>query len=156
MANIDNTNFTREHKYWFEKFSSLLQNAFTILNNNGKSHSENQKAINILEKIKVPYNSEMEDCKRIFLNTNGHNVFNVVAYLSGQVKKIFLNAKIENKKKRRILEVRTGQILGRGRGICKSNILNGGSGCGRGGHSERGRGNDMDHPFNTWNGVDIW
>ena len=79
------------------------------MNNNGKSHSENQKAINILEKIKVPYNSEMEDFKRIFLNTNGHNVFNVVAYLSGQVKKIFLNAKIENKKKLRLSKVITGR-----------------------------------------------
>ena len=38
MANIDNTQFTTKHTYLFEKLSTVLQDAFTILNNNGESH----------------------------------------------------------------------------------------------------------------------
>ena len=38
---------------------------------------------------------------------HGHSFVNAVAYFSGQVTKIYPNAKIENKKKRRLSEVRT-------------------------------------------------
>ena len=48
----------------------------------------------MLEKIKVPNNSGMDACKRIFLNTHGQIFFNAVAYLSGQVIEIFPNEKL--------------------------------------------------------------
>ena len=108
MANIDNDNFTIEHTYSFEKSSTALRDAFTILNNNGESHSENQMVRNTIEKIKVPNNLKMDACKRILLNTHGHNFFKAVTYLSSQVTQIFPNAQIENKKKLQLLEVMTG------------------------------------------------
>ena len=40
-ANIDNTHFTTEHTYLFEKLSAVLQVAVTILNTNGEIHSDN-------------------------------------------------------------------------------------------------------------------
>ena len=52
----------------------------------------------IIEKIIVPNNLWMKACKRIFLNMHGQIFVNTVAYMSGQVTKIFLNAHIENKK----------------------------------------------------------
>ena len=63
----------------------------------------------MLENFRVPNNSEMGACKRICSNMHGQNFFNEVAYLSGQVTKIFQNAKIENKNKCRLLEARKGQ-----------------------------------------------
>ena len=65
MENIDNADFTSEHTYSFENFIAVLQDTFTILNKNGKSHSYNQMVRNMLGKIKVPNNSEMNACKRI-------------------------------------------------------------------------------------------
>ena len=62
-ANIDNDNFTIEHTYSFDKFLTELQDAYTILNNNCESHSENQMIRKILEKIKLPTNSEMDACR---------------------------------------------------------------------------------------------
>ena len=58
-AKIDNTQFTIDHTYSFEKFSTVLQYAFTILNINGKNHSDHQMVRKILEKIKVPNNSKI-------------------------------------------------------------------------------------------------
>ena len=94
MENIDNSHFASKHTYSFEKISTVLQDAFTILNNNGKSHSENQMVRKMLENVKLPNNLEMEACNRILLNTHGHNFANAVAYLYGQVTKIFPNAQI--------------------------------------------------------------
>ena len=48
-----------EHAYPFEKFSTVLQDYFTILNNNGENHSYNQMVSKIIEKIKVNNNSNM-------------------------------------------------------------------------------------------------
>ena len=95
-AKIDNTHFKNEHTYSFDKFSTVLQDNFTILNSNGESHSENQMVRKMLENIKVPINYEMDSCKRILLDMQGYNFVNAVAYLSGQVTNIFTNAKIEN------------------------------------------------------------
>ena len=55
-SNIDNDGFMSKHTYSIEKFSTELQHAFTILNNNSKSRLENQMVRKILEKIKVPNN----------------------------------------------------------------------------------------------------
>ena len=71
---------------------------------------------NMLEKIEVPNNSEMDACKCIFSNTNGYNFINAVAYLSSQVTEMLPNVKVKNKKKHRLLKVRTGQGRGIGRG----------------------------------------
>ena len=65
-ANIDNTHFKSKHKYSFEKFSTVLQHAFTILNKNSEIHSENQMVGNMLENIKAPNNLEMDPCKHIY------------------------------------------------------------------------------------------
>ena len=75
-----------------------------------------------------------------------------MAYLSRQVTEIFPNLQIQNKKKRRLSEVRTGIGQGRGRYHVnwKSNRRDGGSG--RGGV---GRGGNKDCPYINWNGVDI-
>ena len=54
-----------KHTYSFENFSTALQDDFSILNNNGENHSDNQMVRKILDKIKVPNNSEMDACKRI-------------------------------------------------------------------------------------------
>ena len=70
----------------------------------------------MLENMKVPNNPKIDDCKCIFSNTHGQIFFNAVAYLSVQVTQIFPNAKIENKKKRQLSDVRTGQGGGRGHG----------------------------------------
>ena len=69
----------------------MIQDYFTILNNNEKSNLENQMVSKGLENIKVPNNSEMGSCKLIFLNMYGHNVVNAVVYLSGQVTAIIPN-----------------------------------------------------------------
>ena len=37
--NIENAHSMSKHTYSFEKFSTVLQDDFTILNNNGKKHS---------------------------------------------------------------------------------------------------------------------
>ena len=111
---IDNTHFTNKHTYSFEKLSTELQDDFTIFNNNGKIHSENQMVRNMLEKINVPNKSEMDACKRVCSISQGRNFVNSVAYLSDQATKVFPNAKIENKKKRRLSEART--LRGRGKG----------------------------------------
>ena len=111
----------------------------------------------LIEKIKVPNNSEMEACKRILSNTHIQNVVNVVAYLSFQVTKISPNTQIENKKKRRLSEVRTGQIqgIGHGSGRWKSERCDGVSGHVIGGYGGGGCGGDPDLPYNNRNGVHI-
>ena len=65
MVKIYNTNFTSEHTYSFEKFSTVLQDAFSILNNNGEIYLENQMVRKILQNIKVPNNLRMDACKHI-------------------------------------------------------------------------------------------
>ena len=55
-------------------FSTALQDVLTIIKNNDKNHSENKMVRNMLEKNKVPNNSEMDACKRILFNTHGHNL----------------------------------------------------------------------------------
>ena len=57
----------------------MLQDYFTILNNNGKSYSENQLVRTVLEKMKVHINLEMDACKRILLNRHGQNFVNAVS-----------------------------------------------------------------------------
>ena len=84
-SNIENCHFMSKHTYSFEKFLTLLQYYFTILNGNVESHSDNQMLIKMIEKIKVPNNSEMNAFRSIFLNTHGQNFVNAMAYLSGQV-----------------------------------------------------------------------
>ena len=100
--------------------------------------------------IKGPNNSEMETCKRIFLNTHGKKFVNEVAYLSGKVTGIFSNEQIQNKKNDCLSKVRTriGRGRGRGYGLWQSNRLDGGGGHGRG--VQCGRGNDryLDCPYN--------
>ena len=97
-AKIDNDNFKSKHTYSFEKFLTVLQDSFTILNKNFETG--NQMVGRIPNKIIVPDNPEMDSCKHIFSNTHGQNFANAVAYLSGQVNKIFTNEKIKNKNKR--------------------------------------------------------
>ena len=65
LANIENNHFTSEHTYSFENLSTVLKDAFTILDKNGKNYSENQMVRKICKKIKVPNNSEMNGCKPI-------------------------------------------------------------------------------------------
>ena len=79
----------------------------------------------------------MDTCKRILSITHGQNFDNAVAYFSGKVTDILSNEQIVNKKKYRLLEVRTGQGIRRGRGHVRrrSNIYNSGGGYVRGGHS---------------------
>ena len=96
-----------EYAYYFENLSTVLQDDFTILNKNSDNHLENQTARNMLEKIKVHINLEMDSCKHICSNMDRQNFVNSVAYLSSQITDIFPNSKIENKKKLRLLEVRT-------------------------------------------------
>ena len=99
----------------------------------------------------------MDACKLIFSNKHGHNFVNEVAYLSIQVTNILPNAKIENKNKCRLLEVITGQVRGRGCGCWryKSDLCDRGCFHTIGGHGGGGRGDNLGHPYNTWNGVDI-
>ena len=104
-ANIANAHYTSEHTYSFEKFSTVLQEAFTILNDNGETHSDGQMVRKMLEKIQVSNNSEMDACKRICSNTHGHDFVAAVAYLSGQVTELFPSAQLESKKKRRVSEM---------------------------------------------------
>ena len=148
MVNIDNTQYMSKNDYSFEKFSNVVKYVFTILNNNGNNNPENQMVRNMIKKMKVPKNLEMDACKKFFSNTHKQIFFNAVAYLSGQVTEIFTNTQLENKKKRRLSEVRTKQRRGTGHGCgnCQSNRRNGGSGRGSG-----GRGGDTNFPYNTWN-----
>ena len=82
-ANIANAHYSSEHTFSFERFSTVLQEAFTILNENGESHSDGQMVRKMLEKIQVSNNSEMDACKRICSNTHAGDFVAAVAYLSG-------------------------------------------------------------------------
>ena len=93
--NIDNTHFTSEHTYSFDKLSAMLQDAFTILNNNTEIHSDNQMLRKMFSKTNLPNNSKMDTCKRIYSNNHVQNFVNAVVYLSGQVIDIFQNAQIK-------------------------------------------------------------
>ena len=154
-ANIDNAHYTSEHTYSFEKFSTTLQEAFTILNENGQPHSDIQMVKKMLEKISVSNNAQMEACKRICSSTHGGNFVNAVAYLSGQVTELFPNAQLDgNKRKRRVSEARGGGRGGRG-GRGRGRFQRGGRG-GRGGRGYRGGGhNDPERPYNTFHNISI-
>jgi hypothetical protein len=45
--------YTSEHAYSFESFSTVMKDAFTILNNYSENHSGNQMVRKMLQKIKV-------------------------------------------------------------------------------------------------------
>ena len=64
-------NLRSEHKYSFEKLSAVFQDAFTMLNNNGKNHSDNRMVRKVLKKIKVTNSSEMYACKFICSSMHG-------------------------------------------------------------------------------------
>jgi hypothetical protein len=152
-ANIANAHYTSEHTYSFERFSTVLQEAFTILNDNGETHSGGQMVRKLLEKMNVPNNSEMDACKRICSNTHGNDFVAAVAYLSGQVTELFPNAQLDNKKKRKVSEVNGGRGRGRGgggRGRGRGRFQRGGHGAGRG-----GRGSDPERDFTTFHGINI-
>ena len=158
-AAIANAHYRSEHTFSFEKFSTSLLESFTILNNNGETHSEGQMVCKMIEKIQVPNNGQMEACKRICSSMHGTSFVDAVTYLSAQVTEIFPSAQLEGKKtfKRRILELDTGRGQGRGRG--RGRFSRGGGG-GRGGRGGRGRGargghDDPPTPYNTFNGVNI-
>ena len=53
---------------------------------------------NMLEKVQVSNNSDMDACRRIFSNSHGDNFIAAVSYLSTQVTEIFPNTQIEAKK----------------------------------------------------------
>ena len=53
-ANMDNAHSTSENTNLFEKFSTVLQDCFTILNNSGESYLDNQMARKMLEVIFSP------------------------------------------------------------------------------------------------------
>ena len=99
----------------------------------------------------------MDACKLICYNMRGQNFVNAVAYLSVQIVEIFLNAKIENKNKCRLSEVRTEWVrnIGRGHGPWKSYRHDGGVVWGIGGSGGGGSGGDPDRPYNICNGVEI-
>ena len=100
----------------------------------------------------------MDTLPNFFSNKHGHYFVNAEAYFYSQVTEIFENAKIKNKKKRRIPEVITTpwQSRGHGRGLWQSDRCNGGNGHGIVGCGGRGCVGGPDRPYNTWNGVDIW
>jgi hypothetical protein len=117
-AAIENVHYRNEHTYSFEKFSTGLFEAFTVLNNNGEIHSEGQMVHKMLEKVQVSNNGQVEACKRICSSNHGSNFVDAVTYMSAQVTEIFPNAQLEGKKayKRRISELGTDRGRGRGRG----------------------------------------
>ena len=94
----------------------------------------------------------MNACKLICLDTNGQNFVNAVAYLYGQVIKIFPNENIEDKNKHRLSEVSNGQGRGRGcvHGRCQNDRCDGGGGSGRGDHGGGRHVGSLDLPYNTW------
>jgi hypothetical protein len=151
-ANIPNAHYSSEHTFSFERFSTVLQEAFTILNENGESHSDGQMVRKMLEKIQVSNNSEMDACKRICSNTHAGDFVAAVAYLSGQVTELFPNAQLENKsKKRRVSEVTGGRGQGRGgRGRGRGRFQRGGAG--RGG---RGNRSGSERNFDTFHEINI-
>ena len=104
--------------------------------------------MNMLKKIKVHINLEMDSCKCICSNMHRQNFVNAVAHLSRQVTKIFPNAQIENNMKLRILEVRTRQRRDRvcGRGRRKRDRYDRGGGRGRDGSSGGGHDGNPDRP----------
>ena len=65
--------------YSFENFSTGLFEAFTVLNNNGETHSEGKMVRNMLEKVEVSNNGKIEACKRIYSITHGANFVKAVA-----------------------------------------------------------------------------
>ena len=153
-ANIMNAHYTSEHTFSFERFSTVLQDAFTILNDNGETHSNGQMVCKMLEKIQVPNNSEMDACKRICSNTHAGDFVAAVAYLSGQVTELFPNAQLENKsKKRRVSEVAGGRGRGCGnKSHGRGRFQRGGHGSGRGG---RGNGSTPERDFDMFHGINI-
>ena len=80
-ATIENAHYRSEHTYSFEKFSTGLFKAFTVLKKNGETHSEGQMVRKMLEKVQVSNNGQIEACKRICSSTHGANFVEAVAYM---------------------------------------------------------------------------
>ena len=68
-AAIENSHYKSKHTFSFEKFSTKIHEAYTVLNENGETRSEGQMVRKMLEKMNVPNNAQMEACKRIFQAT---------------------------------------------------------------------------------------
>ena len=59
-AAITNSHYKSESTFSFEKFSTTIHEAYTVLNENGETHSEVKMVRKMLEKINVPNNAHME------------------------------------------------------------------------------------------------
>ena len=58
-ATIENAHYRSDHTYSFEKFSTGLFKAFTVLNNNGETHPEVQTVRKMLKKVQVLNNGKI-------------------------------------------------------------------------------------------------
>ena len=97
-ATIENSHYRSEHTYSFKNFSTGLFKAFSVLNNNGETHSEGQMVRKMLEKVQVSNNGQIEACKHICSSTHGANFVDAVASISAQVTEISPNSQLEGKK----------------------------------------------------------
>ena len=57
---IANSHYKSKHTFSFEEFSTTIHEAYTVLNENGETHSEEQMVRKMLEKMNVPNNAQME------------------------------------------------------------------------------------------------
>ena len=58
-ATIENVHHRSEHTYSFDNFSTGLFEEFTVLNNNGETHSEGQMVRKMLDKVQVSNNGQI-------------------------------------------------------------------------------------------------
>ena len=58
-ATIENAHYRSDHTYSFAKVSTELFEAFTVLNNNGETHSEGQMVRKMLDKVQVSNNGQI-------------------------------------------------------------------------------------------------
>ena len=81
-AAIANSHYKSEYTFYFEKFSTTIHEAYTVLNKNGETHSEKHMVRKMLEKMNLLNNAQIEACKQICPSNHGTDFVGVVAYLS--------------------------------------------------------------------------
>ena len=59
-AAIENSHYKSKHTFSFEKFSTKIHEAYTVLNENGETHSEGKMVRNMMDKMDLPINAHME------------------------------------------------------------------------------------------------
>jgi hypothetical protein len=167
-ATLDSSLYRNEFTFSFERFSTRMKMAFTVLEKHGEPYAEMTKVKMLNDRIQIPNNGQIQIAKSNMMDMHPNNFNDAVGYMAKKVTEIFPDAfdadtRRDHRRKRNVSEARSGRGRGRprrgGRRGRDGRESRDGGRTGNGGRSQRGRarteGNSGGRRVTWMNGIDV-